>query len=226
MTLLISLVLALSPQVYGFPSRPSDLKGDVLQIIKPGEKAPPATLLVQGNTPTTSRTHLHVTEATRLWKRSESGWAPAEFDDIQVGMWITAAFVGSKALLSYPIQATALELGVASKKVTAVKIPGQHTPGDKPLHVGGISLDRRVIHRVEPEYPEEAKEKRLQGVVLLQILIDKIGNVEDVTVIRGHPLLAPAAVKAVKQWKYDPIILDGGPVRVIGTVMVNFVLDR
>ena len=82
----------------------------------------------------------------------------------------------------------------------------------------------KLIRRVEPEYPELAKRARVQAVVLLQVMVDEQGNVSDVTVIRGHPLLNQAAVDAVKQWKYSPTLLNGEPVPVVATVTVNFVL--
>jgi protein TonB len=60
--------------------------------------------------------------------------------------------------------------------------------------------------------------------VLLQVLVDEQGNVADVKILRGHPLLNQAAVEAVKQWKYSPTLLNGEPVPVVATVTVNFVL--
>jgi protein TonB len=82
----------------------------------------------------------------------------------------------------------------------------------------------KLIRRVEPEYPELAKRARVQGIVLLQVVVDEQGNVTEVNIIRGHPLLNQAAVDAVSQWKYSPTLLNGEPVPVIATVTVNFVL--
>lgn len=94
----------------------------------------------------------------------------------------------------------------------------------EPIRVGGNVQSSKLIRRVEPEYPELAKRARVQGIVLLQVLVGEQGNVTEVKIIRGHPLLNQAAVDAVKQWKYSPTLLNDEPVPVIATVTVNFVL--
>jgi TonB family protein len=81
-----------------------------------------------------------------------------------------------------------------------------------------------LASKVNPLYPEEAREQRIQGVVILQVNIDKEGNVTNVKLISGHPMLAPAAIEAVKQWKYRPYLLNGTPVEVDTQVQVNFTL--
>jgi TonB family protein len=81
-----------------------------------------------------------------------------------------------------------------------------------------------VITKVPPQYPPEAKDQHIQGVVLMNVIIDKEGNVTNVQLISGHPLLAPAAVDAVKQWKYKPYLLNETPVEVETQVHVNFTL--
>ena len=79
-----------------------------------------------------------------------------------------------------------------------------------------------LIFRVEPTYPPLAQQARIQGVVVMTALIDKGGNVQHLQVISGHPLLAPAAIAAVKQWRYKPFVLNGQPLEVETTVTVNF----
>lgn len=81
-----------------------------------------------------------------------------------------------------------------------------------------------LVSKVNPEYPPEAREQGIQGVVLLKVNIDKEGNVYNVELISGHPLLAPAAIDAVKRWKYRPYLLNGTPVEVETQVQVNFTL--
>jgi len=81
-----------------------------------------------------------------------------------------------------------------------------------------------VINKVPPEYPPDAKDQHIQGVVVLNVNIDKEGNVYQVQLISGHPLLAPAAMDAVRQWKYRGYVLNGEPVEVETQVMVNFTL--
>lgn len=82
-----------------------------------------------------------------------------------------------------------------------------------------------LIHRVQPEYPELARRARIQGIVLLQAIVDEEGNVTELKVLSGHPLLRQSAVEAVRQWKYTPTLLSGEPVPVITTVSVIFKLN-
>ena len=81
-----------------------------------------------------------------------------------------------------------------------------------------------LVRKVNPKYPPDALEARLQGVVLLQVNIDKEGIVYKVELISGHPLLVPAATDAVKQWQYKPYLLNGVAVEVETQVQVNFTL--
>jgi TonB family protein len=80
--------------------------------------------------------------------------------------------------------------------------------------------------KVNPEYPPEAREARIQGVVVMQVQIDEEGNVAQIQLISGHPMLAPAAIEAVKQWKYHPYLLNGNPIAVETQVVVNFTLSE
>ena len=82
-----------------------------------------------------------------------------------------------------------------------------------------------LISKVPPEYPAVPKRARIQGTVVLRIDVDKAGNVSNIQLISGHPMLAPAAIDAVKQWKYKPYLLNGEPVEVETQVRVNFTLE-
>jgi len=82
-----------------------------------------------------------------------------------------------------------------------------------------------LVTKVQPQYPEDARQDRIQGEVVLQALIDKTGDVEKLTLVSGHPLLAPAAIAAVKQWKYKPYLLNGQPVKIETQIVVNFQLS-
>ena len=81
-----------------------------------------------------------------------------------------------------------------------------------------------LVKKVQPDYPPDARDQRIQGVVLLKVNIDKEGNVIKVELISGHPLLAPAAMDAVKQWKYKPYYLGDQPVEIQTQITVNFKL--
>jgi protein TonB len=83
-----------------------------------------------------------------------------------------------------------------------------------------------LVKKVEPPYPEIARRSKLEGVVVLEAVITKTGSVEEVKVLRAlHPVLDQAALNAVKQWKYEPAILNGKPVKVYFTVTVTFKLS-
>jgi len=83
-----------------------------------------------------------------------------------------------------------------------------------------------VVRKVQPNYPADAGAAHVQGRVVLSVLIDKDGNVESVRPVSGHPQLAPAAIDAVKQWKYRPYLLNGSPVEVDTQATINFTLPQ
>jgi protein TonB len=79
-----------------------------------------------------------------------------------------------------------------------------------------------IIRKVEPEYPPIARTARIQGEVVLNAIISKEGTIENLTVESGHPLLIPAALAAVRQWRYRPFFVSGEPVEVETRVIVTF----
>jgi protein TonB len=91
-----------------------------------------------------------------------------------------------------------------------------------PVRVGGQIREPSKVRNVPPSYPEIAKQARVQGVVVLEAVISPSGEVTNVRVLRGVPLLNDAALQAVRQWRYTPTMLNGQPVSVVMTVTVNF----
>jgi len=92
--------------------------------------------------------------------------------------------------------------------------------------VGGAVRQPRKVRNVNPRYPEGAKNRRIQGSVVLECLLTPEGKVRDITVLYAHDKgLADAAVAAVRQWEYTPTLMDGMPVPVIMTVTVHFRLS-
>ena len=81
-----------------------------------------------------------------------------------------------------------------------------------------------LIHRVEPDYPGVAVSGKVSGTVILEATVNQRGEVTDVSVLRSIPLLDKAAIKAVKQWRYQPLVLNGLPEPFILTVTVTFSL--
>lgn len=82
----------------------------------------------------------------------------------------------------------------------------------------------KVVRKVQPEYPAEAREKRIEGTVKLQVIVQKDGSVTVQNVLEGDPLLSPAAIEAVRKWHYEPTLLDGQPIDMQTTVEVTFTL--
>jgi periplasmic protein TonB len=94
-----------------------------------------------------------------------------------------------------------------------------------PVHLhSGMRAPVKVVD-VAPVYSTIAKSAHVQGVVILEAVLDRKGRVESVRVLRSIPLLDQAAVEAVQQWRYTPALLNGEPVPVVMTVTVNFTLQ-
>jgi protein TonB len=95
----------------------------------------------------------------------------------------------------------------------------------KRIQVDGNAQAANLITQVKPNYPPEAKQAGIQGTVQLQAVLGKDGKVQDIKVLSGEPVLAAAALDAVKQWVYRPTLLNGEPVEVKTTIDVNFTLQ-
>jgi len=89
---------------------------------------------------------------------------------------------------------------------------------------GGVTKGM-LIHREEPTYPTLARAARVQGDVVLSAIIDTNGQITNLQLVSGHPMLVPAALAAVKQWRYKPYLLNGQPVEVETTITVIFTLS-
>jgi TonB family protein len=105
---------------------------------------------------------------------------------------------------------------------SAAKAAQPETP--TPLEVSPDAVQALLIKRVAPVYPPLARQARIQGTVILNIVINRSGEVRDLQLYSGHPMLAPAAIEAVKQWRYRPYEQNGQPVEIKTTVQVNFTL--
>jgi TonB family protein len=102
---------------------------------------------------------------------------------------------------------------------------GPRSSGTQPVRVRGPVQERNLILKVDPIYPDLAKEARIQGVVRLNVVIGADGRVGDIQLVSGHPLLVQAAIDAVRQWVYKPTLLNDQPVEVVTMVDVNFTLN-
>jgi periplasmic protein TonB len=93
----------------------------------------------------------------------------------------------------------------------------------RPLRISHWA-EGNLIYRVQPLYPQLARQARVQGIVELRAIISKTGTIERLTVLSGHALLVTAAVEAVKQWRYRPYFLNAEPIEVETEITVNFTL--
>ncbi len=94
------------------------------------------------------------------------------------------------------------------------------------VQVDPIAQASKLSQMVPPVYPTAAKQARIQGIVKLQIVIGPEGHVQDAKLLSGLPILAPAAIAAVKQYLYRPTLLNGQPIEVTTSVDIPFRLDQ
>lgn len=116
--------------------------------------------------------------------------------------------------------------GIISSTSSLATVPSLSKPTAVPQRVRvsqGVSRGL-LVYRVEPVYPPLARQAHIQGVVVLTAIIDKEGSIQNLQLVSGHPMLAPAAIEAVKQWRYKPFLLNGQSMVVETTVTVNFQL--
>jgi TonB family protein len=114
---------------------------------------------------------------------------------------------------------------VVIQRAQAMAVPVPETaPTSAPVRVGGAIMEPKKLKHVPPVYPDIAQANRIQGVVIIEAVIDPAGYVSYAKVLRSVDLLDQAAVDAVRQWEFTPTLLNGVPVSVIMTVTVNFSL--
>lgn len=109
--------------------------------------------------------------------------------------------------------------------ISAVLTPAA-TPPDHPqvIHTQRMP-ESKILRRVMPQYPQDAADAHIHGLVKISVMIGKDGHTKRVKLISGHPLLAPAALQAVRQWTYEPTEVNGYPVHVITEIDIPFDLD-
>ena len=173
----------------------------------PAPKTSPPTTQAKAVAPADS-TKITSAPATAAPRPAATTTAPIEVAKIEVteapppaiGLVRTAS-VGSNisSVLSAPVAAPSLDRPVVSEMS------------------GG-----KLLRRVDPTYPSSAPSSGLRGEVVLKATIDKKGNVSKVSIVSGHALLAQAAANAVRRWQYEPFRLNGVPIEIENTIVVNF----
>lgn len=102
----------------------------------------------------------------------------------------------------------------------------QHVEQLNPVHIGGDIKQPTKIRHVSPAYPQDAMAAGIQGVVIAEVLLDNAGAVYDLHVLRSIPQLDEAAVSAVRQWQFTPVMVKETPRAALMTVTVNFTLTK
>jgi protein TonB len=122
--------------------------------------------------------------------------------------------------------------GVPTGSWTGVSVPPpppSPPPAPQPpklVRSGGLVREPKKISGTPPVYPQIARDAKVQGIVIIEAVIDETGMVTDARVLRSIALLDGAALAALKQWRYTPTLLNGVPVRVLMTITFNFQLDN
>jgi len=119
----------------------------------------------------------------------------------------------------------ALSEALSSTRSAPVPVKTLDPTPVKRIRVAARVVEANLIHDVPPQYPPEAGRARLEGPVVLMAVIGQDGSVKDVRVESGLPILAQAAIDAVKQWRYKPYLIDGEPVEVDSRITINFTLS-
>lgn len=114
--------------------------------------------------------------------------------------------------------------GIISSTSSVAARPNLTIPTPQRVHISQGVSKGLLLYRIEPTYPPLARQAHIQGVVVLTAIIDKDGNIQNLQVVSGHPFLTPAAIEAVKQWRYKPFLLNGQPLEVETAVTVTFQL--
>jgi protein TonB len=104
--------------------------------------------------------------------------------------------------------------------------PRTTTTATQRVRVGGVVQSAKLLRQAKPVYPPLARSAHISGVVHLEAVIGRNGTIESLRVIDGHPLFVQAALEAVRQWVYQPTLLNGDPVEVLTQIEVNFKLGE
>jgi periplasmic protein TonB len=120
------------------------------------------------------------------------------------------------------LSANAITLSAPPPPPPPLPPPPPKVTATHPVRVGGMVKEPRPLKLIPPIYPSLASKARISGVVILEATLTAQGTVEEIRVVSGHPLLIEAAIACVKQWEYEPTMLNGVPVPVILTAKVRF----
>jgi protein TonB len=116
--------------------------------------------------------------------------------------------------------------GIISQTSSLTAVPKLAPTPPKRVRISQGVTKGLLIQKIEPRYPPLALAAHIWGQVVLKTIISKEGETKELQLVSGHPMLVPAAIAAVTQWRYRPYLLNGEPVEVESTVTVTFQLSR
>ncbi len=104
----------------------------------------------------------------------------------------------------------------------------EKTPQEVPqrVRVSKEAMEARLVRKVDPKYPKEAKKYRVVGTVVFRILVDRDGRVSEIKLLRGDPVFVQAATEAVRKWRYEPVAIRGQHVEVETEAECEFSLKK
>jgi protein TonB len=112
--------------------------------------------------------------------------------------------------------------GIVNQTSSLASVPKLAAAQPKRIRVSQGVTRGLLIQKIEPIYPPLARQARVQGDVVLKAIVSKEGEIKELELVSGHPMLAPAAIEAVKRWHYRPFLLNGEPIEVETLVTVMF----
>jgi len=137
-----------------------------------------------------------------------------------------AALIHEKTLDSQPEIAQPAPVPDPDKEANKDELPSvEPPPPPPPVRIGGNLQQAHIVHQVTPVYPPLARTGRIQGMVVIDAVISVSGSLKEIRVLSGHPLLVSAAIDCVRQWTYQPAILNGVPVESPVHIQVQFRLQ-
>lgn len=113
-----------------------------------------------------------------------------------------------------------------SQDSSPISVDSDHRPTHRSAHAPKIVVPPRPISVVTPNYPKEARKKKIEGQVVLHAVVTLDGTLNDITVVSGNPILADAALEAVRQWRYQPSKINGEPVEAQHEIVITFRKDK
>ena len=206
--LVVLAVLLLIPLLYT-QALPGVALRSVLAAPAPPTPPPPARALIKTQARSNGRIFsVPAPTVSRPTARQLEALAPPE---VGVSEWPGGVYEGP---------------GLTAGGVAPPPPPPRKTPPSAAVRIGGGVSEANVIHRVQPLYPPLERTTHVEGIVEFTATISKEGTIENLQLVRGHPLLVRAAREAILQWRYRPTLLNGEPVEVITDIIVNFTLGQ